>query len=197
MTLMEWLNSLLASPYTQPVVIAVITTLIGRIVLSRGKLSWGVSHMHFYQMPRLDDGGSFPVRTQQIWFHNPGRNAIEDVEIVLNWRPQHFEIWDPRLYAVMSLPDGRFAITVPTLAGSESFTLSIIDTFNDIPRVVNVRFKGGLGRLIEMIPQRVYPRWTIFCLLALTLIGIVTTINLLLVGVSDILPSTPPDPPNG
>lgn len=170
----------MTSGLTQAIVLMLITALVGRFATARSKLLWAVSHQHFYRMPRLDDGGSFPVITQQIWFQNAGRLPAEDIEIVFNWKPQHLEIWPPRSYQSGALPDGRFGITVPYLTGAEVMTVSMIDTIREMPVIVSVRSKSGLGNMVAMAPQRVWPGWMTFTAAALMLTGLTTLFYLLL-----------------
>ncbi|WP_395449048.1 hypothetical protein ACHMW7_03835 [Aminobacter sp. UC22_36] len=164
----------------QALTIAAITAAVGRTLTARGKLAWAVSHQHFYRMPRFRDDGFFPVRTQQIWFQNLGRAPVEGIEIVLNWKPQHYEIWDPRKYEEVIMPDGRFALMVDSLSGRERFTLSMIDTINDLPGIMNVRTKSGEVRNLIMAPQRVWPNRILWLVAALLLIGITTGVYLAL-----------------
>lgn len=171
---MDWIGKILDSGFWQAILLAVLTGFAGRLLAARGKLIWSVSHQHFYAMPRLDGDGSFPVRTQQIWFQNAGRASIEGVEIVLNWRPQHFEIWNPRQFTSSTLPDGRLIISIPNLSGYETFTLSMIDTFKDLPIVLNIRWKDGVGKVIDMTPQRVWPAWALWFWAAIIVVGITT-----------------------
>lgn len=180
---MEWFSQILDSGFWQAILLAVLTGIGGRLLVARGKLIWSVSHQHYYSLPRLDEDGSFPVRTQQIWFQNVGRASIEDIEIILNWRPQHFEIWNPRQHTLSLLPDGRLVISIPNLSGYEAFTLSIIDTFRDLPVVLNVRWKSGLGKQINMFPQRAWPQWVILIGTAAMLIGITAVLYGVLQGV--------------
>lgn len=154
----------------QAIIIAVLSAVIARLVTPRGRLVWSTSHQHFYRIPNLQ-GGNFPVRTQQLWFQNVGRAAIEDIEVVLNWEPQHFEVWNPRAYNKTKLEDGRLVLTFPYLAAQEGFTLSMIDTVEDLPAVLSTRSKSGLGKAIPMAPQRLFPRWVSVALLALVLFG--------------------------
>lgn len=177
---MDWLTSILDSSFWQAILLAILTGLAGRFLAARGKLIWSVSHQHFYALPRLDADGSFPVRTQQIWFQNAGRSSIQDIEIILNWRPQHFEIWNPRQYATATLPDGRLLITLPNLSGQEAFTLSMIDTFKDLPAVLNIRCNGGPVTNIAMMPQRVWPNWVLMIVAVIMIAGVTAGLFLLL-----------------
>lgn len=181
--MLETLQAFANSNLAQTLLIAAITAVAARLFTARGRLLWSVSHAHLYLVPRIDADGAFPVRTQQIWFENAGRAAIEDVEIILNYPPQHLEIWDPRVFTRENLPDNRVALRFPNLAGREKFTISMIDTFSDLPRVVSVRWKNGTGRFFPMAPQRVWPRRVLYPLLALWLVGVTACVFVALQGI--------------
>jgi hypothetical protein len=78
------------------------------------------------------------------------------------------------------MPDGRFALMVDSLSGRERFTLSMIDTINDLPGIMNVRTKSGEVRNLIMAPQRVWPNRILWLVAALLLIGITTVVYLAL-----------------
>ena len=178
--MLDIVQKVATSDFAQAVLLLVLGVVIQRFVTAKGKLVWGLSHGHHYLIPRLDADGSFPVRTRQIWFQNLGRASLENVEIVLNWKPQHLEIWDPRHYEDGETPDGRYSLRFPFLAGGEFFTLSMIDTFQDLPNVVSVRSTNGLGKDIPMGPQRLFPRWVLFLSATSAIIGAITVAVLLL-----------------
>ncbi|KAB0459930.1 MULTISPECIES: hypothetical protein [Agrobacterium] len=152
--MIELVKSFVSSGVGQALIIALITAIVARIFTPKGKLIWGVSHQHHYRMPNLSNGETFPVVTQQVWFQNTGRSPIQEIEVVLNWKPQHFEIWDPRHWGADFLPDRRFVIKIPSLNSREIFTVSMIDTVNELPAVLSVRWLGGIGKQVEMVPQR-------------------------------------------
>jgi hypothetical protein len=41
-----------------------------------------------------------------IWVQNTGRGLITNIEVVLNYPPQHYEIWPQREYQVETNPMG-------------------------------------------------------------------------------------------
>ncbi|WP_327437177.1 hypothetical protein, partial [Sinorhizobium meliloti] len=179
-TMLELVDQFIQSGIGQALIIAAITAAAGRFFTPRGKVIWAVSHQHHYRMPNLNDGGFFPVVTQQVWFQNVGRSAIQDIEIVLNWKPQHFEIWDPRKWDGEPLSDGRWVIRVPSLNAKEFFTVSMIDTVTDLPAVLNVRCLGGAATNVRMGPQRVFPMWFNVGVAVFMFIGVVATLYWLL-----------------
>lgn len=174
--MVELLLQFVQSGVGQALIIAAITALAGRMFSPRGKVIWAVSHQHHYRMPNLETGGTFPVVTQQVWFQNVGRSPIQELEIVLNWKPQHFEIWDPRKWDGEHLTDGRWVIRVPSLNAKEFFSLSMIDTINDLPAVLNVRCLGGIGKNVRMGPQRLFPTWVNLSLATFMFVGVVATL---------------------
>ncbi|MBY5884547.1 hypothetical protein ELI54_30035 (plasmid) [Rhizobium ruizarguesonis] len=168
----QFLTDVLSSNIAQALIIAALTAIAGNYMRPKGKLVWSVSHQHYYSIPNVaEKGGTFPVRTQQIWVQNLGRSSIEDIEIVLNWKPQHYEVWDPRHYAPGTLPDGRHTLRFPNLSSREFFRISILDTINDLPMVMSVRWKDGLGRQIVMTPQEIHPNWKLIFVGLVMLIG--------------------------
>lgn len=178
--MVETLKELFQNDVVQALIIFGLTAIISTLFTKRGKLVWGFSHQHFYRITRIDGEGVFPIRTQQVWFQNTGRAAVEEIEIVLNWKPQHFEIWNPRKYETSELEDSRFIIQIPYLSDNEAFTISMLDSFKDLPSIVNVRSKTGQPKSISMRPQRIVPRSIIFVLTSLIMIGFSTVLFLLL-----------------
>lgn len=178
--MIDLIKEVFGSGFVQTLLIAAITAFAANFFRSKGKLVWSVSHQHLYRIPSLIDDGEYPVRTQQIWFQNIGRLPIDDIEIILNWRPQHFEIWDPRQYTLSTLPDGRLALHFPTLNSNEFFRLSMIDTINDLPIVLNVRWRGGVGKQIAMAPHQIFSPWIIWGLRFLIIAGATALIFLAL-----------------
>lgn len=187
MTIKEFVDIVWSSELAQATILLIVTTIVGRLLTSKGRLLWAISYQHHYSMKRFDDSGVFPVRTQQIWFQNWGREPLEDIEIILNFPPQHYEIWSPRAFDSSLLPDGRLVIRIPNIAGKEMFTLSMLDTFNELPVILNVRSKSGLGRRIDMAPQLVLPRWAIFLLWSLIVLGATTALFIFIEAVGILL----------
>jgi hypothetical protein len=101
------------------------------------------------------------VRTRQIWIQNVGRASINKVEVVLNYPPQHYEIWPQRQYNSVTNPVGNLIILVESLAATEYFTISMLDGTKDLPNVTNVRCTEGTAKHVPMGPQRILPRYAV------------------------------------
>ncbi|MFT6649929.1 hypothetical protein [Pseudophaeobacter arcticus] len=165
------LISYLSSDFVQAVAVVILTALVGRLFTAKGRLIWSVSHQYHYSMPRIDEKGRFPVRTQQIWIRNYGRAPLEDIEILLNYPPQHLEIWAPREYETKTITDNRLIVKVPNLAGNEFFTISMLDTFGELPAILSVRSKSGLSTFFNMAPQIQFSPWIKYLIWALIIVG--------------------------
>ncbi|KQR34064.1 hypothetical protein ASF91_09055 [Rhizobium sp. Leaf155] len=171
---------LVSSQFAQAVFIAIFSVIVAQLLSAKGKLRWSVRHAHWYRLPAANsDGTDLNVVTQELWFNNTGRAAVEQVEIVLNWRPQHYELWSPRDFSQQMLPDGRLIIRIPTLAAKEWFSLSLIDT-KQLPPIVNVRSRNGEGREILMSPTRVFSQTINIVAAVMMLTGLATIIYALI-----------------
>lgn len=155
------------------VVIAAILSMVGwiiiRVYIGQGKIAWAFSHQHAFYLSHLNP----PVLayTKEIWIQNIGRSIAEDVEIVFVFRPEHFEVWPQRHYEVLTNPENNLTIKMDTLNSREFVTISLFQTAMEPPVVTSVRWCGGQGKLVQMGPQQIRPRWFIMLLTALLLLG--------------------------
>ena len=90
------------------------------------------------------------VYTSEIWVKNLGRAQAKQLEIVLNYKPRHYEIWTPRKCTEELLADDRLALTFETLGPHDEFQISMFDTDIDTPSVIEVRHESGLASEAEM-----------------------------------------------
>lgn len=186
---------ILSSRFVQAVILTLITILITQIALAKGKLRWSLRHQHYYSVPNMGPNGTdLPIITQELWFNNTGRAAVEDIEIVLNWNPMHFEIWSPRQHDPGIDPNGRLIIKLPSLAPKEFFTVSLLDT-KELPALVNVRSKNSEGKRIDMMPVRQFSTTVNAFIAILMLIGLATLIYWLLSGLASAWVMLPPSAP--
>jgi hypothetical protein len=155
----ELFKEFFTSNIGQSLAIAALIAIATQLLTARGRLAWAVTHQHFYQMPNPAGGASIPVRTQEIWIQNVGRASIENVEITLNYKPQHFEVWSPRKFTEETIANNRLILTFPSLAGREFFRISLIEMRGvDLPLLLSVKWKDGEGRRVNMGPLRIFPK---------------------------------------
>ncbi len=177
---MKIISDILDPQFIQAILVFAITTIVGIILAAKGRLRFGISQGFKYNLRNLE-GPDFPVLTQQIWILNSGRATIDEVEIVFNFKPMHYEVADPRKYEESILPDGRMVLQFPYLAGQDHFTIALIETVRpELPWVVGVRCRSGLGRKWDLTPQRQLPNWAISFLWFTIMMGITFTAVILL-----------------
>jgi hypothetical protein len=173
-TLQPFVDRALASNEVLAVVVAAVLSFIGwvclRIFTPRAKVAWAFSHQHCFLLRDLTP--QLLAYTKEIWVQNTGRVLAEDVEVVLPGQPPHFDIWPQRHFTQLQNPDGGFIIKFDHLNRREYVTISIFQTGSAFPNVVNVRWRGGVGREVPMGPMQIWPRWYLRILLILILIGV-------------------------
>jgi len=182
--MVELLREFFTSNVGQSLAIAAIIAIATQILTARGRLAWAVSHQYHYQIPNPAGDATIPVRTQEILIQNVGRASIDNVEVTLNWRPQHFEVWSPRKYTEDQIANDRIVLTFPALRGKEFFRISMLESRTgaqlpagvQLPDVLAVNWSGGEGRRVVMAPLRVYRKAVYWIAAVLLLVGATATV---------------------
>lgn len=164
------------SEFLQTALIGLVVALVSHWLRPRGRLRWGSAHSHAFLMSS-DQGPGYLLRTQSFWFQNTGKSSLDDVEIILNYPPQHFEIWPARQFERRRLDNGRLLIAIPFLSAHEGITLSMLDARADLPEIVGARARSGPAKEIPMTMQRQWPTWTGCVAIALLALGTATVLR--------------------
>jgi hypothetical protein len=180
----NWLVERLQSSEVVAVVIAAVIAGLARI-LRRGRLVWSISHQHMFVVPiqpppPQGQPSVQPVYTRDIWVQNTGRSPVTDVEVVLVFPPQHFEIWPQRAFQVSRNPDGRCVITVASLGPQEFFIIVMLSPVAELPLLANMRSSDGMAHSVNMGPQQIYPRAVLVLLRVLLFLGVAAAAYLVL-----------------
>ena len=173
----------------------------------RGRLIWSVPHQHVFVVPPRPQspvptppaaspgGGPVPaipqplvVRTRDVWIQNFGRATVREIEIVLNWAPEHFEIWPQRDFTRSENPDHKLIIRVNSLGHREFFVISMFGAGGELPAVINVRSADGVAREVGTHVERNWPRWLLLAMLGLMFFGIFSIVYFTLLFGRMILP---------
>jgi hypothetical protein len=120
------------------------------------------------------------VHTRDVWVQNTGRGLVRDIEIVLNYVPQHYEIWPNREFQTAENPDGRFVIKIASLGSREFFAIVMIAARAELPFVANVRSSEGIARQVRMGPQQILSRPFIEVVRVLLFLGVAAAAYLIL-----------------
>ena len=159
--------------------IATTLTTIGAPLL-RGKVNliwfspnstrFALSNPSSPQQPIQIDAG-------QIVIQNRGRKSAEEVQVVSapGITPAGYVIIPSVVHKTSAGPNGEWIVEIPFVAPSEAITIQILNG----PLINSVRSKGGFGKYVPVVHQRLYPRWMQLVSVSLTVIGILSLFYLL------------------
>ena len=159
--MLEKLWALISSDAGQTALLSLAVMLIGHLLVyyfrPTSRVVWSSPHRFTFLMPGGDQRPEgHTVHTQMIWVQNMGRAAAEDLQLVLDFKPQHYEIFPTRSYDDEINPDGRLVIKVPNLGIREFFTVQLISVGGQLPELMNLVTKDGQARQINMGPMQIF-----------------------------------------
>jgi len=100
-------------------------------------------------LPKNEDGTPGALRVRRTIIANFGTKAADDIEITLNWVPEHLEQYPHLATSDEVKADGRLIIRAPRLNAGESFWLSMTARHGEIPPIIYIRGKDARARPIE------------------------------------------------
>ncbi|MBP7136372.1 MAG: hypothetical protein KBA57_08440 [Sphingomonadaceae bacterium] len=158
---------------------------LNRVFRLRPKLIYSVRHSSNYvvDQPLLDDQGKVIqhqqlVRTASIVAQNTGLQAGKNVEFTFNWKPPIYNVYPGRAFSTYTTEMNRWVLKLDSLAPGEQFAIEILSINQDLPLISAMRCDDASGKLIDMVPQRVFPTWFNVLVVAEMLAGFATTLYL-------------------
>jgi len=159
---------------------------LNRVFRLRPKLIYSVRHSTNYVVdhPLLDQDGKIVqqqqiVSTASIVSHNTGLQAAKNVEFTFNWKPPIYNVFPGRAFSTAHTEMNRWVIKLETLAPGENFAIEIMSINQELPLLSAMRSDDATGKLIAMLPQRVYPTWFNSLVVLELLAGVAATLYLL------------------
>ena len=128
---------------------------------------------HSYRWLLGADKNNLELQTDTITIQNIGRAAARNVEIVFGRKPDHFQIQPSVVHQTELLDNGHFAIKIPSLGPKELVTLGIF-SYENIPEPQSLRSDDGPAQVVPILLQRAAPKFLIWTLIVLSLIGLGT-----------------------
>jgi hypothetical protein len=177
------------------IAVAIVTPLIARIWFlisqKKPKLMWTARHGFTFlvpnatasekveersnQVPAVNAPRFFNIDTIGFYFHNAGRAPVRNMELIFNYRPEHFEFWPPIMYTEKYISDNRFfVIQIDNLGPKVFFNLELLGQ-NEIPRLIRVTSDEGDIFSKEFSFEPKPHKALIALLLTLISIGLATT----------------------
>jgi hypothetical protein len=185
MPIPDWLLPLLKSPQIIAAFLTIATTILLRLMQPRPKVVWGTSHNFTFRLPTTNPpGGEFLLHTQAIFLQNIGFSPAEDVEVILNYKPENLSLWPQLNYSTDTNPEGRCIIKIKNLGGREFTSLEMLHSQGDMPTTLRVRTPRGECKQVPMAPMQVLSRWTRMTLILLMFLGAFTIFYWLAVAIA-------------
>jgi hypothetical protein len=159
---------------------------LNRVFRLRPKLIYSVRHATNYvvDQPLLDQQGKVlqhqqVVSTASIVSQNTGLQAAKNVEFTFNWRPPIYNVFPGRAFSTANTEMSRWTLKLETLAPGETFAIEIMSINQELPLLSAMRSDEATGKLISMLPQRVFPTWFNTVVVVELLAGLAATLYLL------------------
>lgn len=176
------LDQIMTFATNSDIMAAVLTALLAiviRFFQPKSSLKWGKSHLFTYLIPQKG-GGSQTIHSQSLILWNSGRAAAEDIEIYLNYEPEHFEIWPVCEYSIKELENRRFLLGIKYIEKKKQYNLEFLQSVGEIPSILQIRTKHGEAKMVNFGPQPVYSKGSRLAISAILLLGFYKTIELIL-----------------
>jgi hypothetical protein len=160
--------------------VPVLTAVLAWVMQRPPKVIWSIHNLRFFlaeETVAVENGPpqkkNHAIRAASVFVQNSGRMAAQGVEIVFNWRPQHFNVWPQREYVEILNPDGRFIVKLSGLGPKEFLGIDVLTINAELPDLIQVRSGHGAGTRIQMHPQQIHPRWKLLLAACLMFVGFV------------------------
>jgi len=177
------MTSTLVRIVTSPEVISVLLTaalgVIAHLLRPQAKFVWGTSHGFVFTVPapaNVQGAHQNLYYTGTVFLQNLGRGTAEDVEVVLNFRPQHFQVWPSLDYETTENPEHHFIIKIHNLGRREWTTIELLSLNAQTPETLRVRNPLGDAKRVNIAPMQVFSslvRNSALLLMALGILSIV------------------------
>ena len=206
-----WLYDLWQIPSIKAAVVTIILgailDVVRRLIVPRGRVAWGISHDEYFILPPQQPSTQQPQQTdpnqpeqptlpmplpppprlnvliRQIFIQNVGRAVAEDVEITINFLPQHWHAFPPILQTVPSGQDRFFRLQTKMLNKREHFIISMFQAGTGnvvLPDVLAVRWKGGVAKQVPIVPRQKLPTWVERSLAAIFWFGVLSVMYVII-----------------
>lgn len=180
-------------PQIWSIALVILGALVSRAMRLRPKLHYSVHHATnlLVDQPLFDQEGKQVsarqlVRTASIVVSNGGLNPAKNAEISFNWKPMILNVLPARSYSDVHSPFDRYSVKFDSMAPGEQVTIDIMSINAELPVLTAVRCDECEGKLINMAPQRVWPSWFIYSATGFLLLGLGTTLYLVIIALQNV-----------
>jgi len=155
--------------YIATIIVSLIIGYLSRFIEPKSKLLAWFPHNFLFNLQKE----GVIIQTNSLTVQNWGRKAAEGIEIIHKAKPDFFEIHPSVKFSESTNPNGEHIIHLETLGPKEWFVLQLL-SYKTVPKLQNVRWKGGQCKWIQIVPQRVLPKTLLLALQLFMFVGIGT-----------------------
>lgn len=133
------------------------------------------------------NGQPIHVHTHAVVLRNAGRRSATNIRLH-HANLTDFTIWPSVVYLIEALPDGTRDIVIPALIPGEEITVSYLYFPPLTAAGVNAGIKcdQGFAQAIPVLLQRQYPKWVNRVIGVLLVVGVITTLYFVYLGIASI-----------
>ena len=128
-----------------------------------------------FQLPPPQEGSQpLAIRAGQVVVQNGGRKSANKVQLMAQpgWQPWGYTIVPNIDHEIRKGPKGEWLMEIPYIGPRETVTVQILNG----PNIDTVRSIEGPAKVVDVIHQRVFPKWVNALVLVLMLVGVVTVL---------------------
>lgn len=171
----DWM---LVATIAAPIIALFVGVALNRTFERRPKLITYYGHVSEF---KLQDEHKTPVFTHSVVVRNAGGRAASNVRLGHNVLP-NFQVIPSVNFQREDLPSGGSEILIHTLVPGEQITVSYLYfpplTWSQINTYV--KSDQGLAKVLNVLPTVQLPKWQLFVLRLLVLIGLIASVYLII-----------------
>jgi hypothetical protein len=155
--------------YIATIVVSLLTGYLVQFIQPRSRLLYWSPHNFIFNLKTE----GVVLQTNSLTVQNSGRLPAEDVEIIHKQRPDFFELFPAMDCQESTNANGEHVLKIKSLGPKEWVVVQLL-SYKTPPVFRNVRWKHGQAKMVQIQPQRVWPKWVLAIANALLLIGTAT-----------------------
>lgn len=128
-----------------------------------------------FQLPPPQEGSQpLAIRAGQVIVQNAGRKSANKVQLMAQpgWQPWGYTIVPNIDHEIRNGPRGEWLMEIPYVGPRETVTVQLLNG----PNIDTVRSLEGPAKVVDVIHQRVFPKWFNRTALTMMLVGFATII---------------------
>ena len=156
--LLTKLGLILLNNAQEKLIAFVLTLLTGLLdkALDASGVKWGVLHGFSFSVPQTN-GKMGNFHTGTIFLQNSGRHPVNNIEVYLNYKPEHMQIWPPLIFEEKNTRENHHCIHINSLGRGEWLQIEMVSGIS-LPDVLRVRTPTGECKKVNWGPAPVYSK---------------------------------------